>query len=62
MVLRIERMVSMRKQRCARDYVTDWLGSALAGHTTEPGKMLLDYAAAQTTLVRHVIGRELCFQ
>ncbi len=44
----------------ARDYVTDWLGSALAGHTTEPGKMLLDYAAAQPVGACHVIGRELC--
>ena len=45
-----------------RDYVTDWLGSALAGHATEPGKMLLDYAACRNRLV-HVMssGVNLCF-
>lgn len=34
----------------AKYYTLDWLGSALAGTQTMPGKMLLDYALAQPLL------------
>jgi 2-methylcitrate dehydratase PrpD len=40
----------------ARYYVLDWLGSALAGTSTPPGRILLDYAAAQPDGSNHIIG------
>ncbi len=45
----------------AKYYVLDWLGSALAGTQTPQGKMLLDYAAAQTAAVDgcDVIGLQI---
>ena len=42
----------------ARYYILDWLGSALAGTATQPGKILLDYAAAQPDGINAVIGCE----
>lgn len=40
----------------ARSYVLDWLGSALAGRASEPGKMLLTYASSQPEAGASVIG------
>jgi 2-methylcitrate dehydratase PrpD len=40
----------------ARDYVLDWLGSAVAGTVTDPGHILLDYAASQAGRGATVIG------
>ena len=43
----------------ARGYLLDWLGSALAGHGTEPGRQLLDYAAEQPSGTVPVVGSEM---
>ncbi len=40
----------------AQYYVLDWLGSALAGTATRPGKMLLDYAGAQPQGACQIVG------
>lgn len=40
----------------AKYYILDWLGSAMAGTTTDPGRILLDYAASQTGRGATVIG------
>jgi len=40
-------------------YVLDWLGSALAGHTTEPGRILFDYALAQPAGPARIVGSDL---
>ena len=40
----------------AKYFTLDWLGSAIAGTRTEPGRMLLDYAASQTGQGATVIG------
>ncbi len=43
----------------ANYYVTDWLGSMLAGTTTIPGSMLIDYARLQPDGLCHIIGLEV---
>ncbi len=40
-------------------YILDWLGSALAGQNSSPGKMLLQYAVAQPDGPCRVIGTDL---
>ncbi len=40
----------------AKYYILDWLGSAMAGTATEPGRILLDYAASQAGRGATVIG------
>ncbi|MFQ6059257.1 MAG: MmgE/PrpD family protein, partial [Anaerolineae bacterium] len=40
----------------AKYFTLDWLGSAMAGTRTEPGRMLLDYAASQAGQGATVIG------
>jgi len=40
----------------AKYYTLDWLGSAVAGMVTEPGRMLLAYAASQAGQGETVIG------
>jgi len=40
----------------AKYYTLDWLGSAIAGTVTEPGRMLLAYAASQAGQGATVIG------
>ncbi|NOX63241.1 MAG: MmgE/PrpD family protein [Chloroflexi bacterium] len=40
----------------ARDYTLDWLGSALAGHATEAGAMLREYAQLQPSGPCRVLG------
>ena len=40
----------------ARYYTLDWLGSALAGTTTPPGRILLDYAESQPSGSNAIIG------
>lgn len=40
----------------AKYYILDWLGSAMVGTATEPGRILLDYAASQTGRGATVIG------
>ncbi|MFQ6016464.1 MAG: MmgE/PrpD family protein, partial [Anaerolineae bacterium] len=42
----------------AKYYVLDWLGSAMAGTATEPGRILLAHAAAQEGRGATVIGLE----
>lgn len=42
----------------AKYYTLDWLGSAIAGTITVPGRMLLDYAASQGDGPATVIGLE----
>lgn len=40
----------------AKYYILDWLGSAMAGTATEPGRIMLDYAASQAGRGATVIG------
>lgn len=40
-------------------YVLDWLGSALAGQATEPGRILSDYALAQPIGPAQIVGSDL---
>jgi len=42
----------------AKYYTLDWLGSAIAGMATDPGRILLDYAASQGDGPATVIGLE----
>jgi 2-methylcitrate dehydratase PrpD len=43
----------------ARYYVTDWLGSALAGQSTDAGKKLISYATLQPPGPCRVVGSDL---
>ncbi|HEX6383477.1 MAG TPA: MmgE/PrpD family protein [Anaerolineae bacterium] len=43
----------------ARTYLLDWLGSALAGHATDPGRKLLDYAAEQPAGPCRIVGSDM---
>lgn len=43
----------------AGDYLLDWLGSALAGHGTEAGRCLLQYAAEQPAGPIPIVGSTL---
>ena len=43
----------------ARLYLMDWLGSALAGHATDPGRHLLHYAADQPAGAVAIVGSDL---
>ena len=43
----------------AQAYVLDWLGSALAGTATEPGRILIDYAGAAGSGPCQIIGTGL---
>ena len=59
-------LVKQREQKLSDElleissgYVLDWLGSALAGHTTEPGRILLDYALAQPAGPARIVGSDL---
>jgi 2-methylcitrate dehydratase PrpD len=44
----------------AEQYTLDWLGSALAGHATEQGNILLDYAVSLPQGLCGIIGSQLC--
>jgi 2-methylcitrate dehydratase PrpD len=43
----------------ARTYLLDWLGSALAGHSTAAGRILLEYAADQPSGPCRIVGAGL---
>ncbi|MEM7129735.1 MAG: MmgE/PrpD family protein [Chloroflexota bacterium] len=43
----------------ARYYLTDWLGSTIGGHRSQPGRIVLNYAAKQPTGTSGIVGTSL---
>ena len=54
-----EAELSPETLKTANGYVLDWLGSALAGGVTDPGKKLVDYANKQPAGSSSIIGSGL---